>query len=134
MHTYLRAYMAGVVLPTIVVPLIVVGLTALHPTGHGFHVEDVLIFPIGFVPNAWGLWNMLYLRVSRARRVPIGLFGAGLVAVLAPLGYAVQYGLGKFLWTPAIFAIGLPLTLVVYYLAWKLFVGRFNEILGIAEA
>jgi hypothetical protein len=63
--------------------------------------------------------------------VPIGPFGAALVLVLAPVGYAIQLALGKTLWTPGLFAVGFPLTLAAYYLAWKHVVARLNDLLGI---
>jgi len=131
MHPYLRAYMAGIALPTMVVPIVIAGLSLQHPTGHPFHIEDVLIFPIGLVPNAWGLWNMLYVRLKTRREIPIGLYGAALVLAVAPAAFAIQLALGKFLWTPGLFAIGLPLALGGYYLAWKYVVARLNDILGI---
>jgi hypothetical protein len=131
MHPYLRAYLAGIALPTMVVPVVIVGLSLQHPNGHPFHIEDVLIFPIGLVPNAWGLWNMLYVWLRRRREVPVGLYGAALVLLLAPAAFGIQLALGKFLWTPTLFAVGLPVTLGGYYLAWKYIVARFNDVLGI---
>jgi hypothetical protein len=131
MHPYLRAYMSGVALPTMVVPVVIAGLSLLHPTGHAFHIEDVLIFPIGLVPIAWGLWNMLYVWLRTRWEVPAGLHGALLVLVLAPLAFGLQVALGKILWTPGLFAIGFPMTLGGYYLAWKYGVARFNDLLGI---
>lgn len=131
MHPYLRAYMAGVALPTMVVPVVIVGLSLLQPTGHPFHIEDVVIFPIGLVPNAWGLWNMFYVRLRTRWEVPAGLYGAFLVVLLAPAAFGIQLMLGKMLWTPSLVAIGLPMTLAGYYLAWKYVVARFNDVLGI---
>lgn len=131
MHPYLRAYMAGIALPTMVVPLVVVALSVLRPSGHPFHVEEVLIFPIGLVPNAWGLWNMLYVRLRTTREIHPGVYGALLVLVLAPAAFGIQVALGKVLWTPDLVAIGLPMTLAGYYLAWKYIVARFNDVLGV---
>jgi hypothetical protein len=131
MHPYLRAYLSGIALPTMVVPVVIAGLSLQHPGGHAFHIEDAVIFPIGLVPNAWGLWNMLYVRLQRRREIPIGPFGAALVFVLAPMAFGIQVALGKMLWTPAFFAIGFPMTLAGYYLAWKHVVARFNGALGI---
>ena len=131
MHPYLRAYMSGISLPTMVVPLLVAALSLRHADGQGLHLEDVAIFPIGLVPNAWGLWNMLYVRLRSRWEIPAGLFGAGLVLLLAPAGFGIQLALGKMVWTPALFAIGLPMALAGYYLAWKHVVARFNDVLGI---
>jgi hypothetical protein len=131
MHPYLRAYMSGVALPTMLVPLVVAGLSLHEHSGRPFHLEDVVIFPIGLVPNAWGLWNMLFVRLRKRRDLPAGPYGAALVVLLAPAAYGIQLALGKVLWTPAIFAVGLPMTLAAYYLAWKYVVARFNDTLGI---
>lgn len=131
MHPYLRAYLSGIALPTMVVPLVVAALSLKHPSSHPFHIEDVLIFPIGLVPNAWGLWNMLYVRLRTFREIPAGPYGAALVLLLAPMALGIQLALGKMLWTPTLVAIGLPMTLAGYYLAWKYVVARFNDVLGI---
>jgi hypothetical protein len=131
MHPYLRAYMAGIALPTMVMPVVVAGLRVLHPVDHGFAVEELLVFPIGLAPNAWGLWNVLYVWLTRHRHIPLGLFGAALVFVIFPGALAIQMTLGKFLWTKEIVAVGLPLTIGVYYLAWKHVVAWFNDLLGI---
>jgi hypothetical protein len=131
MHPYLRAYMAGVALPTMVVPVVIAALTLQHSNGQTFRLEEVVIFPIGLVPSAWGLWNVLHVWSHRCRQIPIGLFGASLVFVLGPLAFALQLGLDKVIWTPPLVAVGLPVTIAVYYLAWKHVVGRFNDTLGI---
>jgi hypothetical protein len=131
MHPYLRSYLAGIALPTMLLPLVLAGLLLFHPTGHTFRVEEVAIFPMGLVPNAWGLWNMLYVRLRRTREIPAGAYGALLLLVLVPLAYAVQLGLGKVLWTPGTFALGFPVAFVAYYVAWKTVVSRLNDLLGI---
>jgi hypothetical protein len=131
MHPYLRAYMSGIALPTMVVPLIIAALALQHPNRQGFHLEDVVICPIGLVPNAWGLWNMLYVRLRSRREIPAGLYGAALVLLLAPAGFGIQLALGKTIWTPGLFAIGFPMALGGYYLTWKYIVARLNDVLGI---
>jgi hypothetical protein len=131
MHPYLRAYMSGITLPTMIVPLVLMGLSLSNSAAHEFHIEDVLVFPIGAVPNAWGLWNILYVWLKGRREIPIGLYGAGLVIVLAPLAFGVQVALGKILWTADLFAIGFPMALVIYYLAWRFVVARLNDLLGV---
>ena len=42
-------------------------------------LERALLFPMAVVPNAWGLWNMLYLRLRPRVGSHSGLFGALLV-------------------------------------------------------
>lgn len=68
---------------------------------------------MALVPNAWGLWNLLYLWLSRGRRMPIGIFGSALVVVIAPIAFAIQLAPGKAIWTAELFAIGFPIALVV---------------------
>lgn len=131
MHPFLRAYLAGIALPTMVIPLVIVGLAMQHPSPRPFDLEEVVIFPIGLAPNAWGLWNMLYARLRRHREVPIGVFGAALVLAIAPAAFGLQLALDKVVWTAPLFAVGLPGALILYYLAWKHGVARLNDLLGI---
>ena len=131
MRPFLRAYLAGIALPTMVIPVVIAALAGSHTGGDGADLERVLIFPIGLAPNAWGLWNMLYVRLRRSRELSIGLFGAALVLLIAPAGYGIQTALGQMVWTRELFAIGFPGALALYYLAWKHAVSRLNDLLGI---
>lgn len=131
MHPFLRAYIAGITFPTMVIPFVILGLAMQHPSPRPFDLEEVVVFPIGLAPNAWGLWNMLYVRLRRDREVPIGVFGAALVLVIAPAAFGLQLALDKVVWTPQLFAVGLPGALILYYLAWKHAVARLNDLLGI---
>src|SRR5580700_6757529 len=94
-HPYLRAYMAGIVVPTLVLLLV---LTAFCLVRFVFHVpipiERVIVFPMALVPSLFGLWNMFYLWLRPRRHLPIGLHGALLPFVLAPLGFMLATGLG----------------------------------------
>ena len=69
-HRYLRAYMAGIVVPTMYL-LVVASVDVYHK--YYFEVSNQFVFPLAsrpldralllpmaVVPNAWGLWNMLY--------------------------------------------------------------------------
>ena len=141
-HRYLRAYMAGIVVPTLYL-LIVASIDVYHK--YYFEVSNQFVFPLAsrplqralllpmaVVPNAWGLWNMLYLR-SRGRVTwSLGLHGALLVVVLIPGGI----GLVRLFETFSIqwrFALPMfPIGMAVYYLAWKYLVGFLNAELGIA--
>lgn len=133
-HPYLRAYMAGIVVPTVFLLFfltffIVARIVYQVP----FPLERVIVFPMALVPNLWGVWNMLHLRLH-SRRLPIGFHGALLPILLTPAGFAVARTLDFVpplnAATPAI--IGFPIVLVIYYLVWKYLVGFFNELLGIA--
>ena len=131
MHPYLRAYMAGITVPTMVVPFILGALVVQHASAHPYHIEDVLIFPLALVPNIWGLWNVLLLRLRRNRDISTGVAGAALPFVLAPGGYILQLAVGQMVWTPALFAIAFPVVLIGYYLLWKHVVAWLNDLLGV---
>ena len=145
-HPYLRAYMAGIVVPTLFL-LLVVAVSAFRR--YYFEVPSQFVipmpsapltraylFPMAVVPNAWGAWNMLFLAVSKRwpRRLPLGLHGALLVLLLIP-GGIVLAGLFDDFTIQMQFAIPMvPVGMAVYYLAWKHLVGRLNAELGIADA
>jgi len=131
MHPSLRAYMAGVAFPTMIIPFVILLVSMDHSTVRPFHLQDVVFFPVGLVPTAWGLWNVLYVRLRRQANMPIGLFGMALLLPLGSAGYAIQLALGKMLWTPELLMFGLPLAIALYYLAWKHIVHRLNELVGL---
>ena len=145
-HPYLRAYMAGIVVPTLVLLLVLTGFCIARLVYHlPVPIERVIIFPMALVPNMFGLWNMFYLWLRPRRHLPIGLHGALLPFVLAPCGVALASALGfvtlgsrglmcldqlivPYPYVGVAFTIGL----IIYYLAWKYLVGFFNKVLGIA--
>ena len=145
-HVYLRAYMAGIVVPTIV---LLVVLTAFILTRFVFScpipIERAIIFPMAVVPSLFGVWNMFYLWLKPHRHLPIGLHGAILPFLLVPSGYligsvlriirltsegAVYFDAFKLPYT--FFFFGFTIALIAYYLVWKYLVGFFNQVLGIA--
>jgi len=145
-HPYLRAYLAGIFVPTLVLPIaltvfIVVRLVLRVPVP----IEQALIFPMAVVPSLFGLWNMLWLGSHDRTHLPIGVHGAFLPLVLMPLGATTACCLGVLvLGTRGVTwfnACQIPYVLVVpcflaalagYYLVWKYIVGGFNRVLGIA--
>jgi hypothetical protein len=145
-HPYLRAYLAGVFLPTLVLPLllavfIVVRIVLQAPVP----IEQAMIFPMAVVPSLFGLWNVLWLVSHEHTHLSIGLHGAILPFLLMPVGATLATCLG-------VLAIGshgvtwfqvcqVPYTLIApmflaavagYYLVWKYVVGFLNGMLGIA--
>jgi hypothetical protein len=141
-HPYLRAYMAGIVVPTIFLLGIMVVFAYRR---FYFEVPDqfviplpgrpldrALIFPMAVVPNAWGLWNMLHQSLRDRMRIPLGLFGALMPLVLMPGGFAVARALDAFTIQWRFTLPMIPIAMVTYYLAWKYFVGYLNEEVGIA--
>lgn len=145
-HPYVRAYLAGIAVPTAAL-LVVLSSFVIFRLILGFPtpIERVIAFPMAAVPNLWGLWNMLYVRLRQGRHWNIGIHGAALPLVLMPLGYLVGTSLGVIEVTPQALvyfgvihvdyvhlAIGICIGLTFYYLAWKYVVNFFNELLGIA--
>jgi len=144
-HPYLRAYLAGVLVPTLVLPLLLtlVVIRLVHQVP--IPVEQGLIFPMAVVPLLWGLWNMLYLSSRERTHIPIGLHGAVLPLLLMPMGATLatclgilrigDHGVTWFQVAQVPYALIAPLflaALVGYYLVWKYVVGFLNRVLGIA--
>jgi hypothetical protein len=131
-HPYLRAYMAGICLPTI---LLLIAMTAFTLARFVYNVpipiERIIVFPMAVVPNAWGAWNMFYLRCG-SHRWPLELHGALLPVLLIPLGVALARLLDIEIITAGVVAVFAPIAIIIYYLAWKYLVGYFNRALGIA--
>lgn len=146
-HPYLRAYMAGIAVPT---PLLLVVLTLFSIARFVYNVpipvERVIVFPMAIIPNLFGVWNMLHLASRSRTRLPLGVHGAILPFILAPAGFLLGRALG-FLETTghgliyfrvvqvhyAHLALVFPVVLIVYYLFWKYLIGFFNQVAGIAE-
>lgn len=133
-HTYLRAYMAGIVVPTIFLLLVATVFTvARYIYNVPVPIERVIVFPMAVVPNLWGLWNILFVASHQRTHLPIGVHGAILPLVLGPLGILMTALLDFTIpgFATHIFPIAAPVALIAYYLAWKYFVGSLNQILGI---
>jgi len=128
-HRYLRAYLAGVAFPTAFLVVILSVFAVLASTGRvSWSAAALLIFPMAVVPNLWGLWNVAYVALSKRRAADIGLFGALLPSVIAPLGYLTAKALGHPLpygWETLTAAFALAV--LVYYLVWKHVVRYLNE-------
>ncbi|HKF40419.1 MAG TPA: hypothetical protein VKB21_04990 [Candidatus Acidoferrum sp.] len=134
-HPYLRAYLAGIAIPTAVLLVIMTAYTIIrYVYAVPVPIERVIVFPMAAVPNAWGLWNVLYVAFLEKRHVSLGVFGGALPLLLAPGGYGVTRLL-SFTVPDVVFHVAplaLPVGLIVYYLVWKYLVGFLNAELGIA--
>jgi hypothetical protein len=141
-HPYLRAYMAGIVVPTLFL-LVIAAFGVVHR--YYFEVPSqfviplpsrplarAIFFPMAVVPNAWGLWNVLYFAIGRKVRLSLGVFGALLVLLLVPGGAALARLLDDFSIQLKFALPMIPVGMAVYYLAWKYLVGRLNLEVGIA--
>ena len=134
-HPYLRAYMAGIAVPTFVLLFVMTAYTVFRLIYHfPVPVERFIVFPMAVVPNLWGLWNVLFVAWRRRVRLSLGLHGALLPILLGPLGLLAS-ALLKFSipgFAAHAFPVLAPLALIVYYFAWKYFVGFLNRVLDLA--
>ena len=140
-HPYLRAYMAGIVVPTLFL-LVVIGAYAFHRYYYEVSIQFVvgvpgrpldraLVFPMAVVPNLWGIWNMLHLALRTRARLSLGVHGALMPLLLMPAGVLLTRALGvvSIQWRFAISAA--PIGMAVYYLVWKYIVGFLNDEIGV---
>jgi hypothetical protein len=144
-HPYLRAFLAGAFVPTLILPLMLTAFIVLRLALQvPFPFERGLVFPMALVPSLWALWNMLWLGSHPRTHLPIGVHGALLPLLLLPSGTALATGLGILnlgssgvtwfhsLHVPyALIAPVFAAALVGYYLAWKYIVGFLNRTLAI---
>jgi hypothetical protein len=134
-HPYVRAYLAGIAVPTVFLLIVMTGYCVLrYAYNFPVPVERVIVFPMAVVPNLWGLWNILFIALRSRLQLSLGLPGALLPILLAPLGLVVA-GLLHF---PAptlishVWPIAAPVALIAYYFAWKYLVGFLNRVQEIA--
>jgi hypothetical protein len=144
-YPYLRAYMAGIAVPT---AFLLVGLTIFCIERFVLNVplpiERLIVFPMAVVPNVFGAWNMLFLKLHQHWRLPIGLHGAVLPLFLGPMGAVLAISLGFLRLTergleyfgvfcvPRWYLFIAPfIAISVYYLVWKYGVGFLNKVLGL---
>lgn len=142
LHPYLRAYMAGIAVPTLflLIPMTIYAYFRFYLEVPSQFVLEMpawplaraIVFPMAIVPNAWGLWNMLHLRLSGRAKLPLGFHGAVLPLLLIPGGVALARVLDVFSIQLGYALPIIPIGIAVYYLAWKYLVGFLNEEMGIA--
>jgi hypothetical protein len=134
-HPYLRAYMAGVVLPSVfVLAILAFFLVARYGYAVDVPIERIVVFPLALIPFLWGVWNMVFLSMHSRRWLPLGIHGALLPVVLLPIAFLLaQPQLARYAFPfAAAFWVALPGVTIVYYLVWKYLVAFFNRVLGIA--
>ena len=145
-HPYLRAFMAGTLVPTLVLPLLLSAFLVLRVGMQiSFPIERGLIFPMALVPALWGLWNILWECTRDRTHLPVGVHGAFLPLLLMPAGAIIAtyggvltLGANSVKWFNAVtvpyalVALFLAVAMTAYYLAWKYVVGFVNRLLGIA--
>ncbi len=135
-HPYLRAYMAGITIPSV---LLLLGMTMFIVARHVYDIaiplERVIVFPMAIIPNLWGLWNMIYifLKTKPYRYLSLGFHGALLtfvqIAIAFGISRLVKFDIPEFI--TSVSPLGFPILVIVFYMAWKHLVGFFNGMLGI---
>lgn len=136
-HKFLRAYMAGLVVPTLAFPVgVLVFVIDRYVYNDPLPLERVMIFPMAFIPLLWGFWNVLYVASHSRTHLSIGIHGAILPFLLGPLGILLTVALHVQIpgFAAHIFPILAPVALIVYYLLWKYVVQFLNGVLGIGGA
>ncbi len=145
-HPYLRAFLAGAFVPTLILPLLLCGFIILRlGLQVPFPFERGLVFPMALVPSLWAVWNMLWVGSHPRTHLPIGLHGALLPLLLLPCGTLLATSLGilalgshgvtwfhSFYIPYLVIALFFAGALAGYYLVWKYIVGFVNRTLGIA--
>lgn len=145
-HPYLRAFLAGAFVPTLVLPLLLVVFVIVRLELQApIAIERGLVFPMALVPSLWALWNMLWLGSHARTHLSLGLHGALLPLVLMPGGatigtclHILAIGQNGVVWFQSLhvsYALIAPMflaALIAYYLVWKYVVGFLNRSLGIA--
>ena len=145
-HPYLRAYLAGILVPTFILPVMLAGFLILRlVVGIQIPIERGLIFPMALVPSLWGLWNMFWLATHARTHLPVGVHGAVLPLLLVPSGTIaalslgiLSFGASTVTWFHSIeipyslISVGILAALAAYYLVWKYIVGFLNRLLEIA--
>ena len=130
---YLRAYLAGVALPTIVVGaagFLIVGQFDRFDVS----IQRALILPLATNPMIWGLWNVAWVALTPRRRAPIGWHGALLAVLLIGVGVflATRFDVSDV--TPRGGAAALVPFGLAYYLLWRYGVSRLNSVVGLDGA
>ena len=134
-HPYLRAYVAGIAVPTAFFLIASSAYTLFRLVYHPpVPVERFIVFPLAVVPNAWGLWNVVFVLWRQRLQMSIGLHGALLPFLIVPLGIVFvslpNVTIPRF--AVHFFPVAAPIGLILYYLAWKYLVGFLNRVVGLA--
>ncbi len=138
--------MAGILVPTLVLPLILIAFLVLRfGLQIAFPIERGLVFPMALVPALWGVWNILWQASRDTTHLPVGAHGAFLPLLMMPAGAFIathvgvlSLGASSVLWFNSVsipyslIACFLAAAIAAYYLAWKYIVGFANRVLGIA--
>jgi hypothetical protein len=84
-HRYVRAYLAGSSLPTLVVAAAGLIAVAIFDRLES-PVQRALLLPTATNPAIWGFWNVLWVALGPRWRVQIGWHGVMLALLLISVG------------------------------------------------
>jgi hypothetical protein len=131
MMKYLRAFIAGIVLPTLLLPIPLYTMLALGKT-------QVLAPFIHVIPLLWGIWNILYfalfikifpwdlnvrlLLTGAILGLLVALYGVFCLNLPAILGFPSQ-----------IYYLPLVVGPIVYAILWRFVVKPLNHIVGLRD-
>src|SRR5262245_55823528 len=126
-YRYVRAYLAGIALPTLVVcvagSITVVFFDRLEPA-----VQRALFLPIAAIPVLWGIWNVVWVALGPRWRLRIGWHGAILPALLIGVGVLLAGRLDLSDVTPLRGRTVLAPTGIAYYVLWRYGVSFLNSL------
>src|SRR5438876_11398620 len=89
-HPLLRAYLAGIAVPTIFLMIVATVFTLVRYVYNApIPIERVIVFTMAFVPNLCGLWNVLHAALFTQGRLLLVIFGCLLPLLPALAGYFV---------------------------------------------
>jgi len=129
-HRYIRAYLAGVALATLVVgaagSIAVLLFDRLEPA-----VQRALLVPTATNPVLWGFWNMLWVALRSRWSVRIGWHGAILAVLLIGVGTFLADRLEVSEVTPQRAGVVLVPTALSYYVLWHYGVSFLNSLVGL---
>ncbi len=131
-HPLVRAYMAGVVVPTVTVFAVAI-VVGRYFSQIPAPIERAMIFPMAINPLLWGVWNALYIALQRVERLTLGWHGAVLPLLLIPAGVVMAHQLDMSFVTTKGGALVLVPTMVAYFVLWKYVVGFLNRLVGLSD-
>ena len=130
---FLKAFIAGITLPSVILPF---GLYALNALGKG---QILQMTSIHFLPLIWGLWNALYFVFLRYFLYVFGLHGR-LYITGALLGLLIAIGGVYWLHLPEDLGVHdylkyLPLLIapIIYAFLWRYIVYPLNQVVGLHD-
>lgn len=131
---HLHAYLAGAAVPTVLLPVMLVTYCAVRSQiNPDIGLERMMQFPLALAPLVWGVWNVVWASQPEQQRLPLGVHGAVVPVVLAPLAVWGYESLGVKLPEGAVGFIGpgIPLMMALYFVLWRTVVGRLNKLLDV---